>query len=66
MALKQSSGLLAFAAMATGIHALEPVSQVLAYVVGIGCFFIFAQHRRALHDLAAGTAVYHNTDVIAR
>jgi uncharacterized RDD family membrane protein YckC len=63
VAIKQAQGLCTLLAMTTGVYVLETVGQVVGWVVGIGCLFVLAQHRRALHDLAVGTAVYHNTDV---
>jgi uncharacterized RDD family membrane protein YckC len=63
VALKQLSAVLMVAAILTNWQLLTKVAQVPAWLMFIGCFFVFAPHRRALHDLAAGTAVYRNTDV---
>jgi uncharacterized RDD family membrane protein YckC len=61
--LKQLSNLLVIVAMMTNKYVLSQVAQVPGWLFIIGCFFVFARNRRALHDWAAGTAVYRNSDV---
>jgi uncharacterized RDD family membrane protein YckC len=63
-AFKQIPSLLGLLAMVTGSYNLSQISAIPSYVVIIGFLFVLAKHRRALHDLAAGTAVYHNTDLV--
>jgi uncharacterized RDD family membrane protein YckC len=65
-ALKELSRLLVVAAMLTNVQMLAKVAQVPSLVFVAGCFLVFASHRRALHDLAAGTAVYRASDVTPR
>jgi uncharacterized RDD family membrane protein YckC len=65
-ALKHSGSFLGLAAILTGKHLITQVGQVPSLVISAGCLFVFAAHRRALHDLAAGTAVYRNSDVTPR
>jgi uncharacterized RDD family membrane protein YckC len=62
-ACKSANVVVRLLAMATGLFWLSTVERGLSLVVFVGCFFVFAAHRRALHDLAAGTAVYRNSDV---
>lgn len=62
--LKESGALLILLAILTNLHWLTRVAQVPSWIVSIGCFFVFAEHKRTLHDLGAGTAVYRNSDVV--
>jgi uncharacterized RDD family membrane protein YckC len=64
-ALKDLHRILTLVAMLTGVELFAQIAQVPFWVMALGCFFVFAAHRRALHDLAAGTAVYRNSDVVA-
>jgi uncharacterized RDD family membrane protein YckC len=66
MALKHSGSFFLLAAVLTGKYVVAQVGQVPSWVFSAGCLFVFAAHRRALHDLAAGTAVYRNSDVSPR
>jgi uncharacterized RDD family membrane protein YckC len=66
MALKHSGSLLTVAAMLSGKYLVAQVGHVPGWVFTAGCLFVFAAHRRALHDLAAGTAVYRNSAVTPR
>jgi uncharacterized RDD family membrane protein YckC len=61
---KQLAGLITLVAMATSSHLLAQIAQVPSWAVIVGFLFVLAKHKRALHDLAAGTAVYHNTDLV--
>lgn len=49
-------GLGAAAAMVSGL--LSFASWIAALVVFVGCFFVLGEARMALHDMAAGTAVF--------
>jgi uncharacterized RDD family membrane protein YckC len=49
----------------TGVRALDTVSEILGPVIFVGCLFVLGRRRQALHDFAAGTAVYRRTDLAA-
>jgi uncharacterized RDD family membrane protein YckC len=65
MALKQLHRLLVLVTMFSGVRLFSQLAQFPFWVIFVGCFFVFARHRRALHDLAAGTAVYRHSDLTA-
>jgi uncharacterized RDD family membrane protein YckC len=66
MAVKQSGALVVMAGMLTGSVFLARVNWIPDLAITIGFLLVFGQRRQALHDMAAGTAVYRNTDVIDR
>jgi uncharacterized RDD family membrane protein YckC len=63
--VKTSSSLIAFAALFVGAHALDVVSQVVAWGIFLGFFLVLTKSRQALHDKIAGTAVLRKADVHA-
>ncbi len=42
---------------------INVASSFLNLIVIIGCFFVLGQRRQAIHDMIAGTAVYHQSDI---
>jgi uncharacterized RDD family membrane protein YckC len=64
MGVKQCGTFLGLLGMITGIYKIGEFSQIPALVIAAGCFMVFGKKRQALHDLAAKTAVYRNSDVI--
>ena len=66
MAVKQSGTILAFVAMATGTYLLAQLAQIPSWVIVLGFLLVLGKKRQALHDLAAKTAVYRNSDLMAR
>jgi|tagenome__1003787_1003787.scaffolds.fasta_scaffold20745619_2 uncharacterized RDD family membrane protein YckC len=63
MAIKNAGSLLGVLGFGTGAAVLSKGSQLAAWVVLAGCLLVFWPRRQALHDLAAHTAVFHNSDV---
>lgn len=64
MAVKQSGTLMTAMAMVTGSYFIGELSQIPALAIGLGFLLVLGHKRQALHDRAARTAVYRNTDVI--
>jgi uncharacterized RDD family membrane protein YckC len=64
MAVKQSGALIAFVGMLTGVYTFAQVAQLPSWLITLGCLLVLGQKRQALHDLAAKTAVFRNTDVV--
>jgi uncharacterized RDD family membrane protein YckC len=63
-AVKQSGNLMALLAMITGVYLISQISQVPSWAIFIGFLLVLGKKRMALHDMAAQTAVYRNSDVI--
>jgi uncharacterized RDD family membrane protein YckC len=63
-AVKQSGSLMALLAMVTGVYLIAQIAQVPSWAVSIGFLLVLGKKRMALHDMAAQTAVYRNSDVI--
>jgi uncharacterized RDD family membrane protein YckC len=63
-AAKHAGNLVSMAGMLLGAYSLAQLSLVPTLAIFIGCFFVFGAHRRSLHDLVSGTAVYRNVDVV--
>jgi uncharacterized RDD family membrane protein YckC len=61
--VKSSSSLIAFVALFAGAHALDLVSQIVAWGIMLGFFLVLTKSRQALHDKIAGTAVLRKSDV---
>jgi uncharacterized RDD family membrane protein YckC len=61
--IKQSSSLIGFIALFAGAHALDLVSQIVAWGIILGFFLVLTKSRQALHDKIAGTAVLRKSDV---
>ena len=61
--VKSSSSLIAFAALFIGGHALDVVSQIVAWGIILGFFLVLTKSRQALHDKIAGTAVMKKAQV---
>lgn len=64
-AVKNSSTLLSFMAMVTGVHMLSTLSSLVGFIIFIGFFFMFSEKKQALHDIIAKTAIYNKEDVLA-
>jgi uncharacterized RDD family membrane protein YckC len=64
MAVKQSGALVSVMAMVTGSYFVGELGQIPAWAVMIGFLLVLGHQHQALHDRAARTAVYRNTDVI--
>jgi uncharacterized RDD family membrane protein YckC len=64
-AVKFSGTLLGLAGAVPGLHAIGLLAPVAGLVVFIGCFLVLGDKRQALHDLAAGTAVFRRADLAA-
>ena len=64
MALKHCGTLLGMLGMVTGIFTIGEISRIPSLVMVGGFFLVLGRKRQALHDLAAKTAVYRNSDVI--
>ena len=63
-AVKYSYSVVSFLASVTGFALLMPLATLCWVVVLIGCFFALGQTRQALHDMAAGTAVYRKETLV--
>jgi uncharacterized RDD family membrane protein YckC len=57
-AFKYSARLISLVALIPGLGLLGFFSPLAGFVVFVGCFFVLAEARQALHDMAAKTAVY--------
>lgn len=57
-AVKYSYSIVSFVISLTGLVFLAHLATLCLVVVLIGCFITLGQGRQALHDMAAGTAVY--------
>ncbi len=56
--IKQSAQILMLLFIITSIQILQTLQSIAALVVFIGCLFVFAKSKQALHDLIAKTAVF--------
>lgn len=61
--IKSAGTILSFIAAITFIQPLSWVGSLLSFGFLVGCFFALGNSKQALHDLIAGTAVFHKEDV---
>jgi uncharacterized RDD family membrane protein YckC len=64
MALKSSGQIMMLLAMVTGLYSFAQIGQIPAWVILVGFLMVLGRNRQGLHDLAARTAVYHNSDLV--
>jgi uncharacterized RDD family membrane protein YckC len=64
-AIKFSGTVLGLLGAIPGLHVLGLLAPAAGLIVFIGCFLVLGDKRQALHDLAAGTAVFRRTDLAA-
>jgi uncharacterized RDD family membrane protein YckC len=64
-AVKFAGTLLGMAALIPGLHVLGTLGSLASVVIFLGCFLVLGDKRQALHDVAAGTAVFRKADLTA-
>ena len=62
-AVKHAQTILASVGGIAGVELLETIGGLAGLVVFIGCFLALGEARQALHDKAAGTAVFARSDL---
>jgi uncharacterized RDD family membrane protein YckC len=66
MAVKNCGSLLSVVAVIVGSHVFLQISGGVGWIIAFGCLLVLGKKRQALHDLAAKTAVYRNSDLATR
>jgi uncharacterized RDD family membrane protein YckC len=66
MAIKHADRFLTIAGLLAGVRILTQIAQGPFWIIVVGFLAVLAKHRQGLHDLAAKTAVYRNSDLMAR
>lgn len=62
-AIKYSGTLLGLVGALPGFHVTALMAPAAGIIVFVGCFLALGDERQALHDLAAGTAVFRKGDL---
>ena len=63
-AIKFSGTLLGLVGTVPGLHLAGLLAPAAGFIVFVGCFLALGDRRQALHDLAAGTAVFRKVDLL--
>ena len=66
MLVKQSASFLGVPAMLMASYTMNRIAQIAGWVIVLGFLLVLLKRKQALHDLVAGTAVYHNSDLVLR
>jgi len=61
--LKNINTLLSILFIVTAINLFDTLSDILAIVFFIGCFFALGAHKQALHDIIAKTSIYYKDEL---
>ena len=64
-AVKYVGTLLGMVALLPGLRLLGTLALPAAVVIFLGCFLVLGDKRQALHDIAARTAVFRKSDLMA-
>jgi len=63
-AVKYSGTILSSVGLITGISLLGTLGSLAGFVIFVGCFFVLAAKKQAIHDMAAKTAVFNKADLV--
>lgn len=63
-AIKYSGTLLGLIGALPGFHVTALLAPAAGVIIFVGCFLALGDRRQALHDVAAGTAVFRNVDLV--
>jgi uncharacterized RDD family membrane protein YckC len=63
--VKYSGSVLGLVGVVPGLHIVGLLASAAGLAVFLGCFLVLGDKRQALHDLAAKTAVFRKSDLLA-
>jgi uncharacterized RDD family membrane protein YckC len=63
-AVKHINSILSVVFLVTGLGFIDSIASLCAFVIFVGCLFVFGARKQALHDMIAHTAVYFKDELM--